>query len=779
MHNITKIIVTFLGIYFFSHTSALADDSRLDPLLRLNAKTQNTHLKGLLSAERVTVVVRFKDDIDKIREIGGIIHSVLGDIATIEIPITQLQSLAALPNIIYVEAPRKLQKKLDASVPETGASQLRSGVPPDWSGNTGRNVIIGVIDSGLDLTHKDFKGKDGKTRVLSLWDQNLTGTSPSGFSYGKECTKAVIDSGTCGSTDQVYHGTHVAGIAAGNGSASGSGQGSFRFVGMAPEADLIIVQYKDDGSTSAFLDGIAYIQSKAAAMGRPSVINLSVGEHTGPHDGTSNFERGLDNASGPGKVIVAAASNEGQLPIHASATVAQGGSKIVGLSVPPQTPFVEIHIWYRGQDNLSFKVGDPSSSCVTPLRSAGDPDFEIESSCGYVGISTPATNPNNGDKEILLILGDSVHPLTRGVWSLELDGANVINGRFDMYSNDLLRAPTGEENLFTSNIDYSGTIATPGTATKVITVGSYVTKNSWPSISGFQTELGAIINNISSFSSKGPRRLCSICSPVQKPEIAAPGEMIVSSLSSQSSQVSALIDPDRVHHLLAGTSMATPHVTGAVALLLQAAPTFTSDQLKNILTSNTKVGDAFTSTLPNNTWGFGKLDVKAAFAAIPNPPPAAPSGLSVTAGNASVNLSWAASQELDLEGYYVYRSATSGTGFAKLNSSVIRQPNFNDTGLTNGATFFYRITAVDTKGQQGPQSAEKSGTPASGGGAPAPIPPPISGGSPTTPNDSASSGGGGGGCSMLGSSAFDPMLAGLFGGSLFYLGWKRLKKMAR
>lgn len=276
-------------IFFFFCTSAFAEISRIDPLLSPMIKRPGARLKGKAgTGEKITVIVRFKGDLDNVIALGGIVRSILGDVATVEIPAFQLQSVAALPNVIYIEAPRKLKKRLDASVPATGADQLRSGAPPNWTGNTGRNVVVGIIDSGIDLTHPDFKDKNGKTRVRFLWDQNMAGTPPSGFNfdYGKECTNAAIDSGTCGSLDEDGHGTHVAGIAAGNGSATGNGQQAFRFIGMAPEADLIIVRLNDaEALSTSVLDGIKYIQTRAKELDRPSVINLSLGEHSGPQTG--------------------------------------------------------------------------------------------------------------------------------------------------------------------------------------------------------------------------------------------------------------------------------------------------------------------------------------------------------------------------------------------------------------------------------------------------------------------------------------------------------------
>lgn len=788
-----RIRKTFLFsvIFFLTASTAFAEFSRLDPLLSPGSLSQSLRRPGASGkekpglGERVTVLIRFTGDLSGVTALGGVVRSAIGDVATVDLPAAQLQAAAALPNIIYIEAPRKLKTKLDASVPETRADQLRSGPPPNWTGNTGRNVIIGIIDSGLDLTHQNFKDKNGKTRVRFLWDQTIVpgiaAVPPAGYSYGKECTNLLIDSGKCGSVDgdDHGHGTHVAGIAAGNGSATGNGRPAYRYVGMAPEADLIIVRLSQSQSFSdSIVDGIKYIQDKAQALGRPSVINLSLGEQAGPHDGTSNFERAMDNASGPGRIIVAAAGNEGTSPLlghadgtktvqtggmHAAGTVPQGGSKRISLSVPAGTPFAEVHLWYPGQSALSFRVLGPGS-CATPLRSAGNDDYLLDDpTCGGIFISTPVANPNNQDKEILLGLFDTeTHSLSRGTWQLELTEGGNSNVKFDAYADDLT-GPFNEQNLFSdiSDFTYSGTLASPASASKVIAVGSYVTKSIWQVING-QTwydpdpkspENPKQTGILSDFSSQGPLRACTLCAPagsIRKPEIAAPGEMIMSSAFNQSSPRKGEIDPSGVYQVKAGTSMAAPHVTGAVALLLQAAPTLTSDEIKGIFAANSKA-DSFTGPLPNDFWGYGKLDAKAAFDAAPNPPPASPEGLSAGPGDGSMALTWTAGQELDIDGYHVYRSTTSGSGFTRLTSSFVRTPSFSDTGLTNGTTYFYRVSSVDTKGQEGAPSAETSAV----AGAPA--------------------GSSGGGCALAGPGDVDPMLIGLAVLALLLLGFRRIQ----
>lgn len=737
------VIGVFL-VFLLVPTLVLSEMSKIDPMLsRLKQRGDQQEIakrKGILKQGPsggellVGTFVRFQGDLSGVEALGGKIRSVVGDIATVDIPLSAIDAIARLPNVIYIEAAKEAKPQLNLSVPETGADTLRSGIPPKWRGNTGRNVIIGIVDSGIDLSHSDFKDPSGKTRVLFLWDQTATtGTPPSDFTFGNECTKAMIDAGDCLETDTTGHGTHVAGIAVGNGSATGNGKPAFSYTGMAPEADLIIV--KRGLSQSDVSDGIAYIQAKAAAFGKPSVINVSLGSSMGPHDGTSSFTQRVDQASGKGKIIVLSAGNEQDDSIHASGTVAQGGSTTVQFTIPSNADEEVMDLWYPGTDQIGISISK-GTTCTTPVLNPNTAQ-SFDTPCGLIDIISGDINPNNNDREIIVTLSNGANPLAKGAWRFTLSGIEVTKGRFDAWIPG--------EAQFTTHIDRWITLSDMATTTQGITVGSYVTGICWFGLDGqldcdfFSNPKGAL----SSFSGWGPRRTCSDPSKcpsdlLLKPEIAAPGQWITSAFSKNTrSPDPSLRDPDGVHIVMQGTSMSAPHVTGAVALLLQAAPTLTPAEIKEILTSTAR-SDSFTPPRPNIGWGFGKLDAKAAFAATPNPPPAVPTGIAPTTGNGAVILNWTGNTEFDLDGYNLYRSPTSGSGYTKLAALSYKATSFTDTGLTGGATYFYRIRAVDTKGQESEDSAEILATVGVGGGG---APPPPGGGTPAGD-------GGGGGCAI-------------------------------
>lgn len=691
----------------------------------------------------VDTLVLFHGNPRVVEALGARVRSVLGSVATVDIPVRALEMIANHPNVVRIEEARKLKPRLDISVPETGASSLRSGTPPNWTGNTGQNVVVGLVDTGIDVNHFDFKDSEGKSRILYGWDQTTSGLPPVGFSYGygNECTKQQIDAGTCSVKDTDGHGTHVMGIAAGNGSATGNSQPAYRYIGMAPEANLIVV--KTDFFTTHIADGVSYIEARAAGLGLPVVINLSLGGHFGPHDGTSLLEMALDAGSGTGRVIVAAAGNEAQDQIHASGTVLNGkDGPTIGFMVPSGSSDVFLDLWYAGADNIGVMVTGPAgTSCAIPSSGflyPGNATVGVDTACGAVGIATPTTDIVNGDHEIQIEIVNGTSPVMAGTWMFTLTGSGcstspscVTNGAFDVWVDD-----STSNARFVNRIDPAKTVDIPATATQVIAVGAFTTKISWTSSNGPGSDTFGVIGDITFFSSLGPRRSCSntgnpVCTAVvQKPELDAPGEEIMSSHAAGTATTGVCfdltsptkcLDPDGEHIIFEGTSVSTPHVTGAAALLLAQDATLTSDLVKAALTGNTRT-DSFTGSTPNDTWGYGKLAVDLAMAGVgsnlpPGHTPVPPTGISAVAGSGSVKVSWTKiANDIYLNGYNVYLGTTQGGPYPTKASSSLISANTNSmtiTGLTSGITYYFVVTSVDTPGLESGKSTEVSATPSS------------------------------------------------------------------
>lgn len=550
---------------------------------------------------------------------------------------------------------------------------VSAAAPPTFSGDTGQGTVVGVVDTGIDLANPDFQTNSG-TRIVDLWDQaacpNATATAcptqppnSQGFTYGAECASAAINAATCGpfsysdtgsgdtcntpvgvpggqtvslaEEDCDGHGTHVTGIAAGNGRAAPFGT----YIGVAPQADLVIV--KSDFDLAHIVDGVAYIFKVAAARGEPASVNISLGTNEGPHDGSDMFETMLDALTGPGKLVSVAGGNEAtndpSFHYHASGSVNFDQIRTDGLVVQSMPVFLDL--WYPGTDSISAAISEPGfaqtawvspdttgvsgedGTCTQPTP--GQDEF-IDAQNNVLEILSCTHMPNNGMNEIQIAM---FNPNSGSPEGLVAPGTGDACSQANPCFNDfelLLRGDTsssGKYNAWTFDQgDYffylgdgndTSTLDEPASAHNVISVGSYVSRNSWPSELGTETET-APAGAISSFSGHGPT-----LDGRNGIDIVAPGEEIGSSLSSAAGSITSdcpagtpqgCIAPDGNHLFLQGTSMASPHVAGALALLLEQQPTIDVAQAKSLLAQSANT-TPLTNSRAATTWGAGKLEV--------------------------------------------------------------------------------------------------------------------------------------------------------------------------
>jgi len=556
---------------------------------------------------RIGVLVKLRDTASTTPLHGIPSLAEAGEIVALLVTLGELRDLSIDKAVVYVEPSWKTSTQLDRSVPAIGADLAHNRTPAAQ----GEGVIVGVVDTGIDYSHLDFRydadddGFEESSRIHSIWDQTW------GL-LGAEYERADIESdialglgpenGLVKASDWDGHGTHVASIAAGDGSSSGSG-----FVGVAPEATLIAV--KTSFYTADILSGVRYVFDEADALGLPAVVNLSLGGQDGPHDGTSLFEEGLDQlAAGPGRAIVVSAGNEGDLPIHTSGVLFGGATSF---DVVAEDWEIELSIWYPGDSEFTITVGRPDKPPIS--APTGTDTGYVTTSFGtvYVDNASGGVNPNNGDHEAFIRLANLA---VGDRWEIGIFDANG-GGRFDAW----VATPSG----IIDGGDSSSTIDEPGNGNQVITVGSFNTKANWLSVSGSQDFSAQFpVGPLSSFSSHGPTR-----DGRRKPEICAPGAWICAARSGSAPLLDYLTHPDQVHVLEIGTSMAAPHVSGAVALLLERDPLLSAGEIRGILTS-TAASDGYTGLLPNDLWGWGKLDtlaaVEAVGAAVPPEPPVDP-----------------------------------------------------------------------------------------------------------------------------------------------------------
>jgi subtilisin family serine protease len=587
----------------------------LDESLRNLA--QSKAAQSLIRQDRgrdvLPVILKGSVSSSALRAIGIEIGTEAGEYRTARVPLSALTTFLALPGLERVSLGHPLKPELDVSVPDCNANLKRSQAPPFYGWN-GTGVVLGNVDTGVDYQHRDFLNADSTTRFLSIWDQNTSGVPPGAFGYGNECTQAQIANGTCTETDVNGHGTHVMGIAAGDGLGTGNFEPASIYVGMANQANIVAVA--TTFTEADVVDGVDYVFQKAASLGMPAVVNLSLGTVQGPHDGTSSFEQMLNALTGPGKIIIASAGNSQLDNVHASANIPAPSTTVnYSLTVPTYTAsatFEDVYsvdLWHAGNNSYSVKVKRPgSSTLIGPVAKGGS--LTQATPDGRVVIDyTNTSDPGNGLSEIYVEVNDQsgVAP-TAGTWQVQVTSGATEPGNTKVHA--WMDGALGDNALvpaFSANIDTTVNVGSPGTADSILAVAAHNTKLAWASMDGnvYSFQGATSPPQIAPFSARGPRR-----DGVMKPDISAPGSAIVSTLSADSSPPwpEALIVPDGVHLVLQGTSMSAPHVTGAAAMLLQKYPTATPSAIKQLLQGAAR-SDATTGAVPNPRWGAGRLDV--------------------------------------------------------------------------------------------------------------------------------------------------------------------------
>ena len=593
--------------------------SRLDPVLRaaiLGSSAEGTFEPAGLGSEilaefkislapetggeAVAVLVKTSEGVRGDRFLGYPVYASAGSILSMSVPLNELVSLASSDDVVYVEPAWRAEPSLDASAAAVGADVVHAA---PWSVR-GDGVVIGIVDTGVDYSHLDFRydadgdGFEESSRILAILDQT---DGLFGVTYSRAEIEADLaaghgaDAGTVRQSDDDGHGTHVAGIAAGDGSSSPGG-----YVGMAPEAWIVVV--KTTFFTSDILAGAEFVFDQAAALGLPAVVNLSLGGHDGPHDGTSLFEQGLDDLVGPpGRAIVVSAGNEGDEAIHAGGTL-QGNSD--DFVVEAGGWEAELTLWYPGSSQFTITVVPPNDApIIVPAGTSSGYQMTADG-IAYVDNASTGLNPGNGDREVFIRFSG----VTSGDrWRVQVTDV-FGGGRYDAWVTAGGASIVGGDSF--------STIDEPGNAAEVLTVGSFNTKATWPSMSGDQDETAGYPTGVlSRFSSQGPTR-----DGRTKPDLCAPGAWIAAPLSIDGYLFAYLTLPDGVHAMELGTSMAAPHVSGAAALLFTVDPTLTGAEIRQLLTEGA-TQDTYTGTVPNMRWGWGKLNVLTSIEGLGDPEP--------------------------------------------------------------------------------------------------------------------------------------------------------------
>jgi subtilisin family serine protease len=662
------------GLLSLSGTSVEPDFRKVDPrLLPPDVTATGSARVRTLGADPAaeTAIPMFlrlgEEDPDlpgKVLGLGGSAKRVASRIYVGELLPGAVRYISNWPNIAYIEGARPVRRMLDVSRPALSAEIVQVGTsgfpaPFNASGLKGDGVYLGFVDTGLYGVHPDFHtGGTGPSRVVHTF---------------------AASSSTNPLTDEDGHGTHVAGIAAGNGFASGG-----TYTGMAPNAGMMIgkTSFTSTDIVAAIQNLIDFAESRTPP--RPVAINLSLGLVTGPGDGTSGFESAVNSiATGTPasrRLVSVAAGNEQDLGEHFRTVVGESfGTRTISLHLlSTLSSFLpQVDIWASGStrdpdpakrteyDEYTVTVSFPSEG-VTVLsgRSLASPRRMITVS------NRVDTNVPNGATHITISLDQS---LAGQVGTIRFDrtrngGTGVIDGYVDRSDGFFLAS------------EPAGTIIEPANGDNVLAVGSFNTK---------AFDGSAVSQAISSFSSLGPTRDGRL-----KPDVVAPGEYLYStrSLNAPVMNYSGIVGTDNHYAIDRGTSMSTPHVTGVAALTWQSNPSLTGAQMRERLrrTANPPTDG---STPPNTTWGYGKLNalraVQNTVASISGPARATPgSPVSLTSENSSAG----------------FGAAISGYLWSAPGASLA-SPNQSGTTFTAGTPGIYPVSlTVTAAGSSGSDS---------------------------------------------------------------------------
>lgn len=645
--------------------------------------------------------------------LGVVVRAIIGGIASVELPEAALAGLASLPGVMSIQPAPVYHPANDISTVEVGADAVAAAY-----GGTGRGVIVAVVDSGLDFRHLDFRNADGTSRVLAAWDQadaagGGAGCAP-GSTFGRCWSKADLDADLAGGpaaglSDGYGHGTHVAGIAAGNGRATANGVPSGTYAGVATEADLIIVKvFNSQGVWSGgdLPAALVWIRDRAAEAGEPFVINMSLASDFGPHDGTRFDEIAIDALLAPGetgRAVAIAAGNRRNARIHTTGVAVAGVTSSHAFQVPAYTPAtgsnndsLYFDLWYEGQDDLTVSLLDANN--VTLATAVKGALVAVCTTSGRVSIDARNTSdPDNFDNEVAIAVSDSsacvpaTPPPSNRTLTIRVTGVAVPDGgAFHIWTESELGS--GAIARFVQGVE-SSTVAMPATAHRALSVGSYWTRYCWPNAAGGTTCVtcpppnggGACppLGTLSDESSAGPTRDGRL-----KPELVAPYAVISSRSSAAPQPPPQFVSLDGLHLPGAGTSQATPHVTGALAVLLQFNPGLDALQSTQMLIQSARA-DAFTGAVPNPLYGDGKLAILAGAQALLKP-------VDDLMADADATFTW--SPEVHSTTYNVYRSDLPRivpSSYGACVEAGLPLPSFSDPeNPLPAAGFLYFVTGV-------------------------------------------------------------------------------------
>lgn len=532
------------------------------------------------------VIILYSGTLERVSETAESVTPLLKNFAIVRIREENIEKLASLEEVIYIEKP----KRLFFEVADGRRVSCIDAVQTPRFRLTGKGVLIGVIDSGIEYANADFRQEDGATRIRFLWDQTVEGTPPEGYRIGSEFSAEQINEALqqpnrtmrlqkVPSVDSSGHGTAVAGVAAGNGRNSGG-----RYRGTAPDAELIIVKLGNPGGagfprTAELMQAVDYIVQKAEMLQMPVSVNISFGNTYGAHNGTSLPERFLDAAAQIGRTLISVGTgNEGAEAGHTSGFVREGEETSVPLGVQERQGAFSLQIWTDYTDVIGVTIKTPSGERVGPIREVmGTQRFLTGKTEILLYYGEPS--PYSGLNEIFLEFLPVDDYVNSGEWNIILVPEQIVTGRFEMWLPASYTLNEGTAFFYPTE---ELTLTIPSTASRVLTVAAY----------------DADTMSYADFSGRGRKSQNN-----QKPDLAAPGVNVVS------------VQGEEGYASFTGTSFAAPFASGGAALLMEWGITEKNDlflygeKAKAFLRRGARELPGYDSW-PNNQLGYGVLCIR-------------------------------------------------------------------------------------------------------------------------------------------------------------------------
>jgi subtilisin family serine protease len=650
----------------------------------------------------IEVRVALQGSADSLATQGFPLYSLVPDVARGGLSPAQIRRLAAISNVLRIDLPEVVKPQLDVSVPEIlGKDAWTVEVPPDTEARgKGEGVIVGVVDSGIDVFHGAFRNPDGTSRILRLWDQTFnydpgtgvpvdtTGAPITGdlqprdetgavltrarapidlrtpaevaasstlFNYGGQFDTAQINAALTAHPNgkdlpislrdqpvfdgehNVHHGTHVAGIAAGNGAQNDKCTSAFTYVGVAPKADLVIVKTSVGAVPNRIQnleDAAQYIFRVASRQnpqpgGKPCVINFSLGGHFGPHNGHAASSQTFDVLTlgplGVGRCIVFAAGNDRNLDLHAAFTLPRGTTRTVrvNLKAADQKRFL-IFGSYNTPASLTCVVRAPGpppaqQTAALPLATITGAAVPVGTLSHTALVTRETSDAADPDAHFSIRVNDAAR-LPTGVWEFDITAGPAVDANIHLwvaapsaFGAAILPFPAAVASIqdVTRAVKrpaewIAGSLCYDATTRSVVSVAAYDAEANPTALAEFSGQ-GPAPNNLS-------QGLYDPASIILKPDIAAPGVHIDAPRGEARKcclECNCCVDRYVAEQ---GTSMAAPHIAGVVALMFARDPSLTPDEIKQHLRNRARVPPALPPGWPpvSELWGAGKVDARGA-----------------------------------------------------------------------------------------------------------------------------------------------------------------------